>query len=160
MSDFYKNYSMRIFPFKRKEIFSESEKNRIVQAIRVAERLTSGEIRLFVESHCSYVNPMDRAKEAFVSLDMGKTRLRNGVLVYVAIKDRQFAILGDQGIHDKVGDDFWAKEAELLIRHFQGNDIIGGIEACIEEIGTSLRTYFPHEAGDENELPDDIVFGR
>ncbi|MBO9733029.1 MAG: TPM domain-containing protein [Chitinophaga sp.] len=152
---------MRIFPFKRKEIFSETEKNRLVQAIRVAERLTSGEIRLFVESRCAYVDPMDRAREAFVSLEMGKTKLRNGVLVYVAIKDRQFAILGDQGIHEKVGDDFWVKEAGLLIDHFQNNRIIEGIEACIEEIGTSLRTFFPHEAdSDVNELPDDIVFGK
>ncbi|PSL48684.1 TLP18.3/Psb32/MOLO-1 phosphatase superfamily protein [Chitinophaga niastensis] len=152
---------MRIFPFKRKEIFSEEEKNRLVQAIRVAERLTSGEIRLFVESHCSYVNPMDRAKEAFLSLGMEKTKQRNGVLVYVAIKDRQFAILGDQGIHDKVGDDFWIKAAELLRSHFQRTHIVEGIEECIGEIGSSLRTFFPHEADDDvNQLPDDIVFGR
>ncbi|WP_143310625.1 TPM domain-containing protein [Chitinophaga vietnamensis] len=151
---------MRIFPFKRKEIFSEEEKNRLVQAIRVAERLTSGEIRLFVESHCTYVDPLDRAKEAFVSLGMEKTKQRNGVLVYVALKDRQFAILGDQGIHDKVGDDFWQQEATLLRTHFQDNQIISGIEACIREIGESLRTWFPHEADDTNELPDDIVIGR
>ncbi|WP_291914783.1 TPM domain-containing protein [Chitinophaga sp. CB10] len=151
---------MRIFPFKRKEIFSESEKNRLVQAIRVAERLTSGEIRLFVESHCQYVDPMDRAREAFLSLGMEKTKQRNGVLLYVAIKDRQFAILGDQGIHDKVGNDFWVKEANLLLKHFKDAQIIEGIEECIREIGESLRTHFPHEAGDGNELPDDIVFGK
>ncbi|RBL94044.1 TPM domain-containing protein [Chitinophaga flava] len=149
---------MRLFPFKKREIFSETDKNRLVQAIRVAERLTSGEIRLFVENHCSYVNPMDRAKEAFVSLGMEKTKQRNGVLVYVALKDHQFAILGDQGIHDKVGDDFWQQEASLLKSHFQNSHIIEGIEECIREIGESLRTYFPHEAGDTNELPDDIVF--
>ncbi|RFS18941.1 TPM domain-containing protein [Chitinophaga silvatica] len=152
---------MRIPFIKQKEIFSEAEKNRLVHAIRVAERLTSGEIRLFVENRCKYVNPLQRAKEVFDSLDMGKTRLHNGVLVYVAIKDHQFAILGDQGIHDKVGNDFWTKEADLLIGHFQRNRIVEGIEACIEEIGASLRTHFPHEAGDDiNELPDDIVFGR
>ncbi|MBV8254125.1 MAG: TPM domain-containing protein [Chitinophaga sp.] len=151
---------MRIFPFKRKEIFSESEKNRLVQAIRGAERLTSGEIRLFVESHCKYVDPMDRAREAFLSLGMEKTKQRNGVLVYVAIKDKQFAILGDQGIHDKVGDDFWVKEAHLLLKHFRDAHVIEGIEECIREIGESLRTHFPHEADDTNELPDDIVFGR
>jgi uncharacterized membrane protein len=152
---------MRIPFLKQKEIFSETEKNRLVQAIRVAERLTSGEIRLFVENHCKYVNPLERAQEVFNSLDMSKTRLRNGVLVYVAIKDRQFAILGDQGIHEKVGNDFWEKEAELLISHFQRDRIIEGIEACIAEIGASLRTHFPHEAGnDVNELPDDIVFGK
>ncbi|MCW3461813.1 TPM domain-containing protein [Chitinophaga nivalis] len=151
---------MGIFPFKRKEIFSEPEKHRLVEAIRIAERLTSGEIRLFVENHCTYVDPIERAKEAFLSLNMEKTKQRNGVLVYVAIKDRQFAILGDQGIHEKVGDDFWLKEATLLRSHFQGGQIIEGIEACIQEIGISLRTHFPHEAGsDENELPDDIVFG-
>jgi uncharacterized membrane protein len=152
---------MRIPFLKQKEIFSEAEKNKLVHAIRVAERLTSGEIRLFVENHCKYVDPLERAKEVFASLEMGKTRLRNGVLVYVAIRDHQFAILGDQGIHDKVGNDFWIKEAELLISHFQSDRIIEGIEACIEEIGVSLRTHFPHEAGNGlNELPDDIVFGR
>ncbi|CAL1520500.1 TPM domain-containing protein [Chitinophaga sp. MM2321] len=151
---------MRIFPFKRKEIFSEAEKNRLVQAIRIAERLTSGEIRLFVENHCSYVDPLDRAKEAFLSLGMERTKQRNGVLVYVALKDHQFAILGDQGIHDKVGDDFWQDEAALLRSHFQSNRIIDGIEACIKEIGESLRTHFPHETGDNNELSDDIVFGN
>lgn len=131
-----------------------------MQAIRVAERLTSGEIRLFVESHCQYVDPMDRAREAFLSLGMEKTKQRNGVLLYVAIKDRQFAILGDQGIHDKVGNDFWVKEANLLLKHFKDAQIIEGIEECIREIGESLRTHFPHEAGDGNELPDDIVFGK
>ncbi|NSL90046.1 TPM domain-containing protein [Chitinophaga solisilvae] len=151
---------MRFFPFKRKEIFSETEKNRLVQAIRVAERLTSGEIRLFVENHCTYVDPIDRAREAFLSLGMEKTKQRNGVLVYVAIRDRQFAIVGDQGIHEKVGDDFWQKEATLLRTHFQDSHIIEGIEECIREIGESLRTHFPHEAGDSNELPDDIVFGN
>ncbi|MBC9910324.1 TPM domain-containing protein [Chitinophaga varians] len=150
---------MRLFPFsKKREIFSEADKNKLVQAIRIAERLTSGEIRLFVENHCSYVDPMDRARQAFVSLGMEKTKQRNGVLVYVALKDHQFAILGDQGIHDKVGDDFWQKEAMLLKTHFQSDRIIEGIEACIREIGESLRTHFPHEAGDANELPDDIVF--
>jgi uncharacterized membrane protein len=151
---------MRIFPFKRKEIFSESEKNRLVQAIRVAERLTSGEIRLFVENRCKYVDPIERAREAFLSLGMEKTRQRNGVLVYVAIKDRQFAILGDQGIHEKVGDNFWMQEANLMLEHFRDAHIVEGIEAVIREIGESLRTHFPHEADDKNELPDDIVFGN
>ncbi|NIG51855.1 TPM domain-containing protein [Chitinophaga sp. Cy-1792] len=151
---------MGLLPFKRKEIFSESEKTRLVQAIRVAERLTSGEIRLFVESHCKYVDPIERAREAFTSLGMEKTKQRNGVLVYVAIKDKQFAILGDQGIHEKVGTDFWIKEANLMRSHFRDSHIIEGIEECIREIGESLRTHFPHEADNVNELPDDIVFGK
>lgn len=149
-----------MFPFKKKELFTEDEKTRIVQAIRHAERLTSGEIRLFVESRCKYVDPMDRAKEAFLSLGMEKTRLRNGVLLYLAMRDHQFAILGDQGIHEKVGNDFWQQEALLLKKYFSGNRIVEGIEVCVKEIGESLYHYFPYESGDQNELPDDIVFGK
>lgn len=149
-----------MFPFKKKELFTEDEKARIVQAIRQAERLTSGEVRLFVESRCTYVDPMDRAREAFLSLGMEKTKLRNGVLLYIAMRDHQFAILGDQGIHEKVGNDFWQQEALLLKNHFSGNRIVEGIEVCVKEIGESLYHYFPYESGDQNELPDDIVFGK
>lgn len=151
---------MKLFSFKKKELFSEEEKTRVVNAIRHAERLTSGEIRLFVESRCEYVDPMDRAREAFVSLGMDKTKQRNGVLLYIAILDHQFAILGDQGIHDKVGTDFWQQEAILLKKHFSSNQIVEGIEVCVKEIGESLYHYFPYESGDQNELPDDIIFGK
>lgn len=151
---------MSIFPFKKKELFTEAEKERLVQAIRNAERMTSGEVRLYVESHCKYVDPKDRAQEIFLQLGMEKTRLNNGVLLYIALKDRQYAILGDKGIHEKVGTAFWQQEAALLVSHFSRNDIVGGIEACITEIGESLCRYFPFEGNDENELSDDIVIGR
>lgn len=151
---------MRIFPFGRKELVQEEDKNRLVQAVRSAERLTSGEIRLYIESRCAYVDPMDRAKEIFLSLDMTKTRQRNGVLLYIALRDHQFAILGDQGIHEKVGDGFWQKEALLLKQHFSQNRVIEGIEVCIKEIGDSLQLHFPYSSGDENELPDDIILGK
>jgi uncharacterized membrane protein len=151
---------MRIFPFGKKELVQEDDKNRLVQAVRSAERLTSGEIRLYIESRCAYVDPMDRAKEIFLSLDMAKTRQRNGVLLYIALRDHQFAIFGDQGIHEKVGDVFWQKEALLLKQHFSQNRVIEGIEACIKEIGESLQLHFPYSAGDDNELPDDIILGK
>lgn len=151
---------MSIFPFKKKELLTEAEKQQLVQAIRDSERLTSGEIRLYVESHCKYVNPMERAKEMFLKLGMGNTKRRNGVILYIALKDRQFAILGDKGIHEKVGSAFWVKEAELLVSYFTRNEIVAGIDVCIREIGESLCRYFPFEGGDENELPDDIVIGR
>lgn len=151
---------MRIFPFGKKELLQEAEKSILVQAIRTAERLTSGEIRLYIESRCAYVDPMDRAKEIFLSLDMAKTRQRNGVLLYIALKDHQFAILGDQGIHEKVGDTFWQKEAVLLKQHFTQNRVVEGIEVCIREIGESLQLHFPYESGDDNELPDDIIMGK
>lgn len=106
---------MSIFPFSKKELLTEAEKQQLVQAIRDSERLTSGEIRLYVESRCKYVSPMERAKEIFRQLGMEKTKRRNGVILYIALKDRQFAILGDRGIHEKVGSAFWVKEAELLV---------------------------------------------
>lgn len=152
---------MGLFPFlKKKEFFSEAEKERLLQAIRQAERLTSGEIRLFVESRCGYVDPMDRAKEAFGPMGMSNTRLQNGVLLYVALLDKQFAILGDSGIHQKVGQGFWQEAAAKLKGQFRQGEIVPGLEACILTIGQSLRQHFPHQADDENELPDDIVFGR
>ncbi|MBW8688378.1 TPM domain-containing protein [Chitinophaga rhizophila] len=151
---------MSIFPFSKKELLTEAEKQQLVQAIRESERLTSGEIRLYVESRCKYVNPMERAKELFLQLGMEKTKRRNGVILYIALKDRQFAILGDKGIHEKVGTQFWVKEANLLISYFTRNQIIEGLDACIREIGESLCRYFPFEGDDENELPDDIVIGR
>ncbi|TWV88663.1 TPM domain-containing protein [Chitinophaga pinensis] len=151
---------MSIFPFKKKELLTEAEKQQLVQAIRDSERLTSGEIRLYVESHCKYVSPMERAKEIFRQLGMEKTKRRNGVILYIALKDRQFAILGDRGIHEKVGSAFWVKEAELLVSYFTRNEHVAGIEVCIREIGESLCQHFPFEGDDENELPDDIVIGR
>lgn len=151
---------MRIFPFGKKELLSEEEKNRLVQAVRGAERLTSGEIRLFVESRCAYMDALDRATEIFRSLGMEKTRQRNSVLLYIALKDHQFAILGDEGIHNKVGQDFWKKEAQLLKSHFSQHKFMEGMETCIREIGESLQLHFPYESGDANELPDDIVLGK
>ncbi|SFE35826.1 TLP18.3, Psb32 and MOLO-1 founding protein of phosphatase [Chitinophaga sp. CF118] len=151
---------MGIFSFKKKELLTEAEKQRLVQAVRAAERLTSGEIRLYIESHCKFVNPVDRAQEIFLQLGMEKTKRRNGVLLYIALKSRQYAIVGDKGIHEKVGSDFWQKESQLLRTHFANGRIFDGIEACIKETGESLCLYFPFEAGDDNELPDDIVIGR
>jgi uncharacterized membrane protein len=151
---------MGIFPFSNKELLTEAEKQRLVQAIRAAERLTSGEIRLYVESHCKFVNPIDRAEIIFLQLGMDKTKRSNGVLLYIALKDRQYAIVGDKGIHEKVGDEFWQQQSRLLLSHFAGQRIVDGIEACIKEIGKSLCQHFPFEAGDEDELPNDIVIGK
>lgn len=146
--------------FKRKNFFNEAEQQRIVQAIRDAERMSSGEIRIYVESRCTYVDPMDRAREMFEKLQMHKTRERNGVLLYLAMKDHQFAILGDEGIHRKVGDHFWRKQGADLRKSFKNRAFIEGITQCLKGIGASLQHYFPYQSDDEDELPDDIVFGR
>ena len=151
-----------IFPFfKKKPFFTEAEQQQIVAAIGNAEKQTSGEIRLFVESHCRFVNPLDRAAEAFFKLKMDKTAQRNGVLVYVAMKDRQLALFGDQGIHEKVGDAFWNGQVKKILSHFNKSDYAGGLEKIILEIGDALHEHFPYNKDtDKNELPDDIVFGR
>ena len=107
-----------MLPFFKKKptnYFSEPEKQLIVNAIKQAETNTSGEIRVFIENKCSYVDAIDRAKELFEKLKMFETEQRNGVLLYVALKDRQLAIFGDKGIYEKTGVEFWNNEVNELI---------------------------------------------
>jgi uncharacterized membrane protein len=147
--------------FKRKPLFDEAQQQHIVTAIQSAEKCTSGEIRVYVERHCRYVDPRDRATEVFAALKMENTVARNGVLVYVAIKDRQLAILGDRGIHQLVGQDFWNQEVRTILAHFNKADYAAGIAAVVTDIGHALERHFPYDrATDINQLPDDIVFGR
>jgi uncharacterized membrane protein len=153
---------MSLFPFfKKKPFFTDEEQQQIVASIKAAETQTSGEIRLFVESRCKFVDPLDRAAEAFFKLKMEATAAHNAVLVYVAMKDRQLAIFGDKGIHEKVGDAFWNNAVKKMLSHFNAKNYAGGLETIITEIGDALRTHFPYDKDtDVNELPDDIVFGR
>lgn len=152
---------MKIPFFRRKDFFSDAEKQQIVSAIGEAEKCTSGEIRVYVESRCRYVDPLDRAAEVFTGLKMEQTAARNGVLLYVALKDRQLAILGDKGIHEKVGSAFWNKEVQLILSQFHKANYAEGIARVVGEVGEALRTHFPYDKDtDTNELPDDIVFGK
>lgn len=146
---------------KPKDIFSDAEEQLIVEAIRNAERRTSGEVRVFIESRCRYVDAIDRAAQVFFNLKMEQTELRNGTLVYVAIKDRQMAVFGDKGIHEKVTSAFWNAEVQKMMAHFKNNDIPQGIIAAVKDIGEALNLHFPYDKDtDKNELPDDIVFGK
>jgi uncharacterized membrane protein len=150
-----------LFSFtKAVEFFSEGEKARIVQAIRDQERRTSGEIRVFVESRCRFVDPVDRAMEVFNTLEMEKTEHRNGVIIYIAVKDQQLAVFGDEGIHKKLGNDFWQAEVSKMLKAFNSENFAEGIIHIIGEIGNALYIHFPYDRSDKNELPDDIVFGR
>lgn len=153
---------MRLFPFsKSKSFFSVDENNRIIDAIRLAEQTTSGEIRIYIESRCRFVDPLDRAAEIFWGLKMDQTAYRNSVLLYVAVKDHQFAIFADQGIHDKLSNEFWQKEVNEMSRHFKENHYLEAILNVIKDIGAALHQHFPYDArADKNELPDDIVFGH
>lgn len=152
---------MRLFSFNRKRLFSKEENEEIVAAIREAEQLTSGEIRVYIESHCRFLDPVNRAVELFYGLNMDKTKLRNGVILYIAIKDHQLAIYGDEGIHQKVGMAFWKNKISQILIAFNASHYAKGISRTVKEIGIALAEYFPYSAdGDKNELPDEIVFGR
>lgn len=147
--------------FKKKSFFSDDEKKQIADAIHNAERRTSGEVRVFIESRCRYVDPLDRAAEVFFNLRMNETKDRNAVLLYIAMKDRQLAVFGDEGIHKRVGTDYWNKEVNLLINEFNTAHYGDGISQCVRDIGEALHQHFPFDNDtDKNELPDDIIFGK
>ena len=152
-----------MFSFLKKniEFFTQPEKQLIVGAVCNAEQRTSGEVRVYVESRCRYVDAMDRALEIFDKLKMAHTKDRNAVLLYLAIKDHQLAVLGDEGIHQKVGNEYWNTEVRKMIQAFNRDNYAEGIVMCVEDIGEALHTYFPYDSKiDKNELPDDIIFGR
>jgi uncharacterized membrane protein len=146
---------------KKKEFFTEEEKQRLVAAIKQAEQNTSGEIRVFIESKCRFMDALDRAKEIFFRLEMDETEERNATLIYVAIKDKQAAIFGDQGIHQKVGDQYWQTEVLKMLQRFKHEQLAEGISLAVTDLGQALQHYFPYNKDtDKNELPDEIVFGR
>jgi uncharacterized membrane protein len=141
--------------------FDEEESRIIVKAIRHAEQRTSGEVRVFVESRCRWVDAIDRAAELFFSLKMDQTEQRNAVLIYIATKDHQLAVFGDEGIHQKVGTPYWNKVVKEMLQSFNQKHFAEGIANCAVQIGEALEKYFPYDKGtDKNELPDDIVFGK
>src|SRR5436305_2098825 len=127
---------MGLFPFfKKKDFFTDDEKTRIVEAIRLAEKETSGEVRVFIESKNPFVDPIDRAAEIFFKLKMQETQHRNAVIVYVAMKHRELALFGDEGIHKAVGDAYWNDAVKKMLAHFSADNICEGLVQCIQEIG-------------------------
>jgi uncharacterized membrane protein len=152
---------MRLPWQKKKPLLPEEENRIIVKAIRHAEQRTSGEVRVFMENRCRFMDAMDRAAEIFFSLQMEKTEQRNAVLVYIALKDRQLAIFADEGIHKKVGAEYWNKLVREMVESFNSNNYGEGTGNCVVQIGEALQTHFPFDKNtDKNELPDSIVFGR
>jgi len=139
--------------------FTEENKLQITNAIRVAETNTSGEIRVHVEKLCKG-DVLDRAAYVFEKLEMHKTELRNGVLFYLAIEDRKFAILGDAGINQKVSEDFWESTKELVVGKFKEGLIADGLAEGIIKAGEQLKEHFPYQEDDVNELSDEISFDK
>lgn len=153
---------MKLFPWqKNKPLLDEEENRLIVKAIRQAEKRTSGEVRVYVESRCRFMDAIDRAAELFFSLQMEKTEDRNAVLVYVALKDQQLAVFADEGIYKKTGPDYWNNVVKDMLRTFNKQDYATGIAECVIQIGEALTAHFPYDSDtDKNELPDQIVFGK
>ena len=147
---------------KPKPLLPQDVQDSVVSAIRNAEARTTGELRVFMEPHCTYMDAMDRAREVFTALAMEKTERRNAVLVYVAMKDQQFAIFGDQEIYTKAGGPhFWEAAAAILQQHLRADKVGEGLAACIEALGIALNAHFPYDPSvEKNELPDEIVFGK
>jgi uncharacterized membrane protein len=153
---------MGLFPFfKQREFFSAADKAEIVEAIRLAEKETSGEIRIYVESRNAYMDPIDRAAEIFFKLKMQETDHRNAVLLYIAMDHHELALFADEGIYQKAGKEYWDAEVKMMIANFTKDNISKGIAQCVKEIGETLKEKFPYiPTEDKNELPDEIVFGK
>ncbi|NCD68164.1 TPM domain-containing protein [Mucilaginibacter agri] len=139
------------------DVFNDEEQQQIRKAIESAEKNTSGEIRVCIEKNCSE-EVLDRAAKYFYQLDMEKTRLRNGVLVYLATVDRKFAIIGDAGINAAVPPDFWDETKNEMLEQFKQGNLVEGIVVGLNRAGLQLQKYFPYQLDDKNELPDDIAF--
>ena len=141
------------------KFFTDIQQQAIIKSIEKAELNTSGEIRLHVEDTCK-INPVERAIEIFEKLEMHKTELRNGVLFYLATKDKKIAVIGDKGINDIVTENFWDDVKNEIINQFKYNQFTEGICKGIEMAGEKLKIHFPFQSDDTNELSNDISFGE
>jgi uncharacterized membrane protein len=135
-----------------------AEEEAVVEAIRLAELHTSGEIRVHLES-TTKKDPYERAKEVFELLKMDATELRNGVLIYLAYEDHMFAICGDEGINNLVASDFWDCTRDIMQEQFRKGNFKQGLIDGITRVGERLITYFPRQEGDSNELTNQISNG-
>ena len=143
---------------KQQQFLSKEEEQEIVEAIKLAETNTSGEIRIHIEGS-SKKAPFERALEVFGELEMHQTEQRNGVLLYIAVNDHQFAICGDEGIDKVVADDFWDCTRDVMADHFKKGEFKKGIVAGILNAGEQLKQFFPWQIDDTNELSNEISKG-
>lgn len=142
-----------------KRFFLPDEEQKIIEAIAKAELRTSGEIKLHVESRC-WFSPIGRAKKVFELLEMHRTEEKNGVLIYIAMHSKKFAIIGDSGINAKVGQGFWDSTKALMQNDFRHGNFFAGVMKGIEHAGEKLSLHFPYQSSDQNELSNDISYGN
>jgi uncharacterized membrane protein len=144
---------------KASSFFTKEQQAKILASVKEAEKSTSGEIRVHIETSCSE-DVLDRASWVFKKLGMHKTSERNGVLFYLAVSDRKFAVIGDAGINSKVPTGFWDDIKTLLQKNFKENKFSEGLSEGIILAGKQLKEHFPYEKDDVNELPDEISFDK
>lgn len=149
---------MNILP--KKKFFNKSQEKTIIESIQNAEKNTSGEIRVHVESKAKKDEVFERALEVFAELEMHKTQQRNGVLFYLASQEKRFAVVADEGINKVVEENFWNKISEVLETHFKESKFEEGLSKGILMAGEALKEFFPYQSDDKNELPDDISTGE
>ncbi len=142
---------------EKKDHINDEDQARIIKAIEKAELNTSGEIRVHIESRCKE-DILDHAAFIFDKLEMHKTEQRNAILFYIAITDHKFAVIGDAGIHEKVGNDFWEKVKNEMTTYFKEGQLAEGLINGIEKAGNELKSYFPYQSNDKNELDNEISF--
>lgn len=143
---------------KQVVFLTKEEEQEIVEAIRLAEKETSGEIRIHIEK-TTFKDPFDRALEVFHLLEMDQTELKNGVLIYLAVEDKKFVICGDKGINELVEADFWDTTKNSMANHFKNSNFKQGLVEGITKAGIQLQKYFPFKEGDINELSNEISKG-
>ena len=140
-----------------RNFFDQREQQMLIEAITQAELKTSGEIRLHIENFC-FGNEIKRAGVVFAKLNMHQTKERNGVLIYIATLSRKIAVVGDEGIHQKLGNEFWQKVVNKLITKFKENKKADALADCIIECGEQLGKFFPRSSDDTNELSNTISY--
>jgi uncharacterized membrane protein len=144
---------------KAADFFTKEQQTKILEAVKEAEKATSGEVKVHIETNCTE-DVLDRAAWLFGKLGMQKTALRNGVLFYLAVNDRKFAILGDAGINAVVPSGFWDDISILLAQNFREGRFTEGLCQGIIRAGQQLKTNFPYQGDDVNELSDEISFDK
>jgi uncharacterized membrane protein len=144
---------------RTRDFLSRLEHARIVSAIREAESKTSGEIRVYIQRGKFETDPVRLAQKKFQRLGMDKTRERNAVLIFVAPRAHKFAVVGDQAIHEKCGEQFWQHVVDGMRVHFQNEKFSHALTEAVNEVGKVLATHFPRTSANANELPDEIIEG-
>ena len=148
-----------------RRVLSDADLDAIVAAVREAERGASAEVRVHIERRIAHglrrrtSDPMERARQVFAALGMHRTRHRSGVLIYLALEDRKLAIVGDEGVHARVGDDYWTSVRDRMVDRLRAGAVRGAVVGAVTEVGATLARLFPRRPDDVDELSDDVSLG-